>query len=227
MPSHAGARTSPRSAHPPRASLLPVLPASPTGAALTREKLLQAAHELLFERGGAEPSVSQICRRAGVQVAMVSYCFGGKTQLLEALVERATMGVVAELQRFAAQKGLEPEEMLRRHVAAMVRNWVRFPYLMQLIERAHAGDPQVERITTIFVGPALEFYRGLLARGAKARKFRKVDPTLFFFSIVGSCQFLFTARSLLATSGEALNEDLVERFIEHTAELLVRGISLK
>ena len=211
----------------PRASQLPPAPAELTGAALTREKLLQAAHELLFEQGGTEPSVSQICERAGVQVAMVSYCFGGKAQLFEALVERALQSIVGELERLSAQ-GLEPEQMLRVHVRAMVKNFVRYPYVRQLFERRHERDPRdrrVVRAATLFAEPALAFYRDLFARGARVRKFRKVDPTLFFFSLLGMCEFLFTARALFQSTGEPFDDALVERFSEHTVELILQGVT--
>ncbi|WP_394840987.1 TetR family transcriptional regulator [Pendulispora brunnea] len=227
MTSTASRRRPARAPHPsrsPRAPQLPQAPAELTGAALTREKLLQAAHELLFEHGGTEPSVSQICERAGVQVAMVSYCFGGKAQLFEALVERAVQGIVGELERLAAQ-GLEPEQMLRVHVRAMVKNFVRFPYVRQLFERSHSRDRRVVRAATLFAEPALAFYRDLFARGARLRKFRKVDATLFFFSLLGMCEFLFTARALFPTTGEAFDDALVERFSEHTVELILQGVT--
>jgi AcrR family transcriptional regulator len=207
-----------------RASTLPAVVHPPKGADATREKLLQATHELLFERAGAEPSVSQICDRAGVQVAMVSYCFGGKAQLLEALVDRVTEGIKAELEQLAALE-LEPEQMLRRHVAAVVRNFLRYPYVSQLNERIRAGQAFAEQITTLFAGPMIAFYRDLLAEGAGRGEFREVDPTLFFFSTVGMCEYLFAARSLLSGSGEALDDELIDRFTEHTIELLLHGIS--
>lgn len=192
----------------------------PRGAEITREKLLQATHDLLIERRGADPSVSQICERAGVQVAMVSYCFGGKTQLLEALVERTTKVFLRELEQLAGRE-LPPEEKLRRHIAAVIRNFFRYPYSIQLSERLSAGDAATILAST-FAEPMLDFYRGLLADSG----FRDVDPTLLFFSVVGMCEFLFAARSWLETgAGEKLDEQLIKRFSDHTVELLLHGIA--
>lgn len=208
----------------PRAPALPGLAEEPTGADATREKLLQAAHELLFERAGAEPSVSQISQRAGVQVAMVSYCFGGKTGLLEALIERTSGGVVSELERLAAVD-LPPVEKLRRHVAAIIRNFVRFPYANQLSERLGAGDRHAARMAAVFARPTLAFYRDLLGEGVRRGEFREVDPTLLFFSVIGMCEFLFAARSWLGDAGESLDDELIERFTDHTIELVLHGIA--
>ncbi|HWE33362.1 MAG TPA: TetR family transcriptional regulator [Solirubrobacteraceae bacterium] len=194
------------------------------GAELTAEKLLQATHQLMLEQGGVEPSVSQLCERAGVQVAMVSYCFGGKTQLLQALLERAVEDVVAQLERLAAAD-MPPDEKLRRHVAGVIRNFVRYPYAQRLSQTLAAGGPTVAGMGERFARPLLEFHAELLQAGADAGVFRPVDPTLFFFSLVGACEFLFAGRSWLEdAAGERIDERLIERFTEHTTELVLRGI---
>ena len=48
-----------------------------------------------------------------------------------------------------------------------------------------------------FARPLLDFHAELLRAGADAGVFRPVDPTLFFFSLVGACEFLFAGRSWL------------------------------
>ena len=72
----------------------------------------------------------------------------------------------------------------------------------------------------------MAFYQQLLAAGSQAGAFRDVDPTLFSVSLVGMCEFLFAARSWLQdAAGEAIDEPLIERFIEHTTDLVLRGIA--
>lgn len=201
-------------------SALPPISYAPRGADATREKLLQATHELLIERGGGEPSVSQICERAGVRAGMVSYCFGGKTQMLEALVLRIRDGVKAELDRLAAVE-LEPEEKLRRNVRAMVRNFARFPYGVQLSERLRAGHAHGEQIATVFGDAMVPFYSALLDEGVGNGSFRELDPRLLFASIAGMADYFSAARSLFAHEPE---QELIERFTDHTIDLLLDGI---
>ncbi len=203
-------------------SVAPLPPPSyaPRGADATREKLLQATHELLVERAGSEPSISQICVRAGVQTGMVSYCFGGKAQMLEALVDRLREGVQAELDRLAAQD-LDPEEKLRRNVRAMIRNFVRYPYGSQLSERLRAGHGHGEQIATVFGDAMVPFYSTLIAEGAREGLFRELDPRLVFVSIAGMADYFSAARSLFAQENE---QELIERFTEHTIELLLDGV---
>jgi len=192
-------------------------------AQVTREKLLQATHELLVERRAVEPPVSEICARAGVNVAMVSYCFGGKAQLLDALLERTVADVVVELERLTAQD-LGPVETLRRHVAGVIANYVRYPYTVALGERL--GDPD-GRTAETFARPLLAFHARLLQAGAASGDFRTgIDPPFFFSSLVGMCEFFFSARTWVeGATGHPIDADVVARFTEHTTALLLEGLS--
>jgi AcrR family transcriptional regulator len=201
---------------------LPRVPYEPKGADATREKLLQATHELLVERAGAEPSLSQICERAGVQTGMVRYCFGGKERMLQALVDRLRDVVQADLHRLA-ELDLDPEDKLRRHVRAMVRNFARFPYSSQLSERLRAFAGGGAQIADVFGSAMVPFYAQLIDEGVRRGSFRDVDPRLLFASIAGMSEYFSAARSLFADESD---EELIERFADHTVELLLTGIRL-
>jgi TetR/AcrR family transcriptional regulator len=196
-------------------------------ADITAEKLLGAAHDLMVERAGQSASVSEICARAEVNVAMVKYCFGSKDGLLDALLDRALRQLAGELERLSAAE-LAPEAKLRRHVGEIVRNYVRYPYVNRLMnERLLSADPDaVDRISQSFARPARDFYASLLAQGRAAGAWRDLDPTLFFFSVVGLCEFLFSARPLLERAfDEAMDAELVERYSAQVADLVVGGVS--
>ncbi len=209
---------------------VPALPAPPgelTGADITRERLLHAAHELLYERMGAPVSVSEICARADVNVAMVKYCFGSKDGLLDALIERVIGQFPPEIERLA-RLDVSPADKLRRHVAGIVRNYVRYPYVNRLMnERLLAGNPEaVEGMSRAFALPARDWYAQLLADGRRDGGWRAVDPTLFFFMVIGACEFIFAARPWLELAfDQPLDDGLVERFIDQAAELLVSGLT--
>jgi AcrR family transcriptional regulator len=204
---------------------LPAPPAQLRGADLSRERLLQATHELLLENGGAEPSVSQICGRAGMQLGMVSYCFGGKAQLLDALLRRGASEASRELEELVAAD-LSATQKLRRHIRGMIRNFVRYPYAQRLGEQVAANNAQSHAWAEIFATPALALYRKLVADGIASGEFRPdVDAGLLFFSSVGMCEFLFAAKSWLSLAGEVLDDALLDRFADHTVALLLQGVT--
>jgi TetR/AcrR family transcriptional regulator len=201
--------------------------AASRSAEQTAAKLLRAAHDLLVERAGQSASVSDICARADVNVAMVKYCFGSKDGLLDALLEQALRQLAGELDRLA-DTDLAPSAKLRRHVAGIVRNYVRFPYVNRLMnERLLAADPAaVDRIGASFAVPARDWYAALLAEGRALEGWREVDPTVFFFAIVGLCEFLFSARPLLERGfGASIDDALVRRFSDQVADLALSGIA--
>jgi TetR/AcrR family transcriptional regulator len=206
---------------------LPALPAPATGADLTRDRLLGAAHELFHERRSTTASVSEICARAGVNVAMVKYCFGSKDGMLDALVERITQSFSSHLERLSALE-LGPRETLRRHVAAIVRNYVRYPYVNRLLhERLMAADEEAAaRMSAVFARPTCDWEAALLAEGRRRGEFADVDPTFFFFSVMGLCEFFFSAQPWLGHAfGLTMDDQLVERFIEHTVAFVLGAVA--
>lgn len=54
----------------------------------SREAILQAAVEVFAERGVDGATIADITRRAGVAQGLVSYYFGGKDQLISAVIDR-------------------------------------------------------------------------------------------------------------------------------------------
>ena len=207
-----------------RAPRLPAPAGELRGAGRSAEKLLQATHALLFERAGAEPPVSEICARAGVPAGMVAYCFGGKTRLLDAVVQRTNATIVGELERLAAAD-LPPEEKLSRHLAGVIANFQRYPYTRGLAEQLRIGDPQLAGMTEGFAKPALAFYERLVAEGVAAGVFRPVDPVFLLFTITGMCEFLFSARSWLEEAAERrLDQQLIADYTDHVAAILRHGV---
>jgi AcrR family transcriptional regulator len=72
-----------------------------------RENILQAAIETFGERGVTGASIAEITTRAGVAQGLVNYHFGGKEQLVAAVIDRW----FETLLRFARVEGT-PDEML-------------------------------------------------------------------------------------------------------------------
>jgi AcrR family transcriptional regulator len=87
----------------------------------TREDLLEATASVLRRRSFPEASVGEIAAAAGYTVGAVYSNFGGKQDLLLALVERESQRVSAEIST-AAESATDAPEKLRRGAAA----WVAF-----------------------------------------------------------------------------------------------------
>jgi TetR/AcrR family transcriptional regulator len=211
----------------PLAPPLPPPLEPPRGADATAERLLQAAHELLYEREGASFSISEVCGRADANVAMVKYCFGNKEGLLLALTVRVTDSFRADFERLGTLE-IGWRDKLERHVMGIVRNYWRFPYINRLLadQLQHSDEPGARALSASFAAPLAAFHRELLAEGQRAGAVRPIDPVLFFFSVIGMCEFLFTARGWrIHGFGLELDDEVVDRYVDHVVELVLAGIA--
>jgi AcrR family transcriptional regulator len=71
----------------------------------TRLRIIDAARDVLVERGYADTSTRAVAERAGVQLSLVHYHFGSKQHLLVAVLERENERLLARQQRLYAEPG--------------------------------------------------------------------------------------------------------------------------
>src|SRR6202008_4908103 len=199
----------------------------PGGKNSTAEKLLVAASELMIERASIEVSLSDIAQKSGVNAALVKYHFGNKDGLLLALLARDAETEVSNLEYLLSQP-ISPTEKLRLHIGGIIRAYRRFPYMNRLIHYLlhETSAEAASEVSKFFVAPLLDFHRRLLAEGVRAGQFRKVDPVLFYTSLIGACDHLFFGRQAMSrASGVGPVTDQVCRdYIRHMEALICAGI---
>ncbi len=82
-------------------------------------QILQVAETLFAEKGFEGTSIRDISKEANINVAMVSYYFGSKEKLLEALILHKTSGLKEQLVRLI-DENLEPLEKINKLIALYV-----------------------------------------------------------------------------------------------------------
>lgn len=83
----------------------------------SRDRILEAAEEVLAERGYIGTSISAVCERAGIAPTSVYWHFGSKAGLLEALLRRHGGGHFEAIR--AAAEGGSPLERLENMLRAI------------------------------------------------------------------------------------------------------------
>jgi AcrR family transcriptional regulator len=192
-----------------------------------RERLLDTAGRLMSDRHSIDVSLSEIAGHSGLNSALVKYYFGNKNGLLLALVEREAAAALQGFEELLRQD-LSPTEKLRRHIAGIINNFFRTPYLNRLLhsllDDRHARS--AKQVNRIFVQPLMELQRELLAAGMRAGEFKPVDPLLFYVSVLGACDLLFNARyavrSLAGVAG--MDDELRERYVAHVCDVFIHGL---
>ena len=82
-------------------------------------QILQVAETLFAEKGFEGTSIRDISKEANINVAMVSYYFGSKEKLLEALILHKTSGLKEQLVRLI-DENLEPLEKINKLIALYI-----------------------------------------------------------------------------------------------------------
>lgn len=108
--------------------------------AKTRERILEAAADLIARQGYAATSIAQISQKAGANPASIYWAFGSKEGLLAAVMERAAESF---FETIAPPVAGDPWSWLR----GMAGNFVQRPEFLRLLlvlslERRE-GDPEV------------------------------------------------------------------------------------
>jgi TetR/AcrR family transcriptional regulator len=191
-----------------------------------RELLLDAAGSLMRERDTLDCPLSDIAARCGLNVALVSYYFGGKDGLLLALAKRDAAAALGELERLL-RLPITPAEKLRRHIAGIIATFFRFPYLNPLLRELmrDASSKTAREITEYFGRPIANAMAALLEEGEAAGQIRHVDPMIFFLAVTGACEQIQRARAVLRVvfNTRVVNDALCKRYIDGVTDLFMNG----
>lgn len=196
----------------------------------TREKLLNAACEVFAKRGYRDATIADICKRAGVNVALVNYYFGDKAGLYvetwQYAFEKKCCG-----QNLPEIEGLPPEEQLHLYVRSMLEHFLdegeqgQFTrlYLMELVNPTGL-------VHDIWHGLIEPKRRTLIQILCRLLNRQKVDETVLFceLSIISQCRSLLTIRrqDLEYLLTRPLSKELVHRLADHIAHFSLAGIKV-
>jgi AcrR family transcriptional regulator len=179
------------------------------------------------QAGAIDVPVLEIARRAGLNVGLVSYYFGGKDGLLLELALRNQRRFAFELERLAALP-TSAETKLALHLAALIRTYRKVPYLQRLNHKLlrNSTEAASQALGSALVAPLNDFYTKLIQQGCDEGSFRNIDPMYFYFSVSGACDFLFSASASLkfgfGVSG--IDESMSDAYINHLTALILRGV---
>lgn len=193
-----------------------------------KELLLQAASDLLKARHAIDISFSEIAEASGLNSALIKYHFGNKDGLLLALVERDAAKTMATMEQLVAMD-ISPKEKIRLHVAGVINTYAKHPYLNRLIhtlmDSKSSSVPQ--EMVEFFVKPLMDAETQILKEGVATGDFREVDPTLFYYSVVGACDYIFYARHSrkLLTGATNLTPAIRDNYIDFVSEMVLRMLT--
>ncbi|WP_176489079.1 TetR family transcriptional regulator [Rhizorhabdus dicambivorans] len=195
-----------------------------------KSAILKAARSLLGERGGSQFTLTEVAKRSGKNIALVSYYFGGREEMLLAILDedQALITKPSEKQR---ERNDPPEIRLERHLTGMVKAWAKHPYLLPLTAELlrRSSTQSRDEIVNRLLRPAVEIQRDILEQGRAQGVFREIDPMVFYLYVMGAVDMLFKARHTIETVFGRQSDDatLQRHFIRQSMSLLMDGIRLR
>jgi TetR/AcrR family transcriptional regulator len=202
-------------------------PRAGEGAEDLRRRLVEVARGLFVRRGFGEVGIREIAREAGVTPGMISYYFGDKQGLYEAMFSSVFEELLARVRELASQAPGDDGPL-----AALIRVYVSTigaqPWLPGLVLReVLTGDSALrDRFIGRFASRIAELLPALIrAEQAAGRVRADVDPTLAVLSLIGLCVFPFLGHPIAGkVFGYELDADFKERLVAHTQRLFFEGV---
>ncbi|NGM81349.1 TetR/AcrR family transcriptional regulator [Paenibacillus sp. 7124] len=149
-------------------------------------RILQAAKKLFAQQGFNATTVRQICEEAGANVSLVSYYFGGKDKVFEALFKEYFPRDVLEGDQITRMDPVSGLKLLIREITAYRR---REPEMISLLQQEIVlQSPRMNKIQELTM-PIWILLRDWLKLGREQGvfHFRSLDHT--FISVIGSILF--------------------------------------
>ena len=199
------------------------------GSMNRKEQILEKAELLFAEHGFEGTSIRALAKEAEVNIAMVSYYFGSKEKLFEALVEYRAAYLWGKLKALNEQS-LNPIQRLEELIKAYVNRFLSQTRFHRILYREISLNRRQElhqNIADILMRNVTEF-RKILSDGIEQGYFREVDVDLTIVTFIGTITQLITTSSIMHQRmlGQKLEHDLSEneqlqsRLIDHLKSLM-------
>jgi AcrR family transcriptional regulator len=197
------------------------------GGPATRAALIASARRLFARRGYDGTSVRSITHEARANLGAVTYHFGSKQGLYEAVLEHVLSPLAARVGTAVASPGasLDRIERIVRAFFEHLEENQDMPHLMlQEIAAGKTPPPPVARV----LGTVAGHLTALIREGQAAGEIRAGDPILLALSVISQPVHLTVTRRLAKTIGGIDQADPAthDRVVEHAARFARAGLAV-
>jgi len=190
-----------------------------------REKLLAAGTELFAAQGFAGVSIRELATAAGVNSALISYHYGGKEGLYEAVITAQYERLVGKFEAIAASTA-SVEEKVCLYADVIRRNHTEDQPLMARLIQGELTSPTacMENVVRKYTVRIARIVSGVLREGVQAGSFRQdIDPVFAAMSLAGMLNFYFILREVTkAVVPEFAGRD--QEFVEAALKIYLKGM---
>jgi AcrR family transcriptional regulator len=201
-----------------------------------RAHILAVAEQLFADNGFDGTSVRDIAQLANVNLAMISYYFGSKEKLLEALIEdRAgyTLGILEELNKDQSLTSWDKIERMVEYYVDKIMNNYRFHCIMSY-QYNNTRSTEIKELITNIKLRNFEQFKKVIVDGQKKKVFRKVDVELTMASWFGTLTQITSSRTYYCrlfkideTDEVTFRKKIVPRLKTHLKQLVRAHLDIR
>lgn len=159
--------------------------------------IINAAEKLFAEKGFDGASVRDIAQEADVNVAMISYYFGSKEKLMEAVFEERTAKMKMKVENLLQDKAITPLQKVFILIDDYVDKFIhqsQFHKIMMREQMINKQSPVADLIHQL-KKRNLESIKILIQEGQKSGAFKKnIDIVLMMVTMVGTVSQMLTSQ---------------------------------
>ncbi len=175
--------------------------------------IINAAEKLFAEKGFDGASVRDIAQEADVNVAMISYYFGSKEKLMEAVFEERTVNIKLKVENLLQDKSITPIQKVNILIDDYVDKFIhqqQFHKIMMREQMINKHTPVAALIHEL-KKKNLESIRTLIQEGQKTGAFKKnIDIVLMMTTMVGTVSQMLTSQHFYRTLNNMEHMDDME-----------------
>jgi AcrR family transcriptional regulator len=163
-----------------------------------RSQIIDTAEELFSRKGFKGTSVREIAGIAGINIAMISYYFGSKEKLMEAVFEKRTDNIRFRVESLLQDEKLAPLEKVNILIDHYVERVIEEPRFHQLMlrEQMQESNSVIKNSLVETKKRNLDIIKKLITDGQKKNAFRKnIDVVMMMNTMTGTVMQTITSLS--------------------------------
>lgn len=190
---------------------------------------MEAAEKLFSEKGFDGTSVRDIAENAEVNLAMISYYFGSKEKLMEALFTFRGENSLSKLQGMLHNKDLSSLEKFNQLIDYYIERFQKqhcFHRILAREQMAHLKGP-ISGLIMKLKKDNLELIRQLVLEGQKRKEFkRNVDIPLMMATLAGTVNHILSTKHYYRelSNLQSLSEEQFEKHMRKKLALHLKSL---
>jgi AcrR family transcriptional regulator len=160
-------------------------------------QIMEAAEELFAEKSFAGTSVRDVAKKAGVNLAMISYYFGSKEKLMESIFKYRGQDITLKLENMLQNKEMSSLQKVYGLIDSYMEKIMKLQCFHKIMSREQMAN--LKGATTKLIHELKkknqELVQQLISEGQKNGEFKKnIDVPLMMATLIGTTSHLVTTQ---------------------------------